>query len=132
VELLPFRLRLTRRHHRLATIVGAGIDTFWVPELPAPIQVVLAVRLLATADELEQEEPHQATNRVRDPRGEVVSEMSGELTVQAESARPEWLIGVSLGSVVQFEATEEGTYTLEHAIDDSSAQLPIHVVLGTP
>jgi hypothetical protein len=124
--------RYVEVHDNLGTIVGAGIDTFWVSELPTPIQVVLAVRLLATADELEQDESHRATNRIRDPRGDGVSEVSGDLTVEGASARPEWLAGIMLGTVVQFEATEEGTYTLEQAVDESSEQLPIHIVLGEP
>jgi len=33
---------------------------------------------------------------------------------------------------VQFEATEEGTYSLEHIVDDNSKRLPIHVVIGVP
>src|SRR6266542_868468 len=47
-------------------------------------------------------------------------------------ARPEWLAGIVLGTVVQFEATEEGTYSLEHIVDDNSKRLPIHVVIGVP
>ena len=119
-------------HDNLGTIIGAGIDTYWVPQLPAPLQVVIAVRLLATADELEQNEPHPVAHRIRDPRGDVVSEVAGEVSFQGASARPEWLAGIVLGTVVQFEATEEGTYSLEHIVDDSSKQLPIHVVIGVP
>jgi hypothetical protein len=84
------------------------------------------------AEELDPDQTHTATNRVRDPRGEVVSEMGGELKVGGESAQPEWLTGIMLASVVQFEATEEGAYTIEHAIDETSASLPIHIVHGPP
>ena len=124
--------RYVEVHDNLGTIIGAGIDTFWVPQLPAPIQVVLAVRLLAMAEELDPDQPHTATNRVRDPRGEVVSEVGGELKVGGESAQPEWLSGIMLVSVVQFEASEEGAYTIEHVIDEASASLPIHIVHGPP
>lgn len=124
--------RYVEVHDNLGTLVGAGIDTYWVPDLPTPIQVVLAVRLLAMAEELEPGVQHVAVNRVKDPRGEVMSEIRGEFSVAGESARPDWLAGIMLASVVQFEATEEGTYTIEHVVDQSSASLPIHVVHGMP
>jgi hypothetical protein len=119
-------------HDNLGTIVGAGIDTFWVPTLPATLQVILAVRLLAVAEELGAGEQHSSTNRVRDPRGDVLSEVNGEFTIDTEAARPEWLAGFIVGTVVQFEVAEEGTYTIEHAVGDASASLPIHVVHGLP
>jgi hypothetical protein len=34
--------------------------------------------------------------------------------------------------VVEFEATEEGTYMIEHSIDETSAAVPVHVVHGLP
>jgi uncharacterized protein DUF6941 len=124
--------RYVEVHDNLGTIIGAGIDTLWVPELPTQIQVILAVRLLAMVEELGPEQQHTAVNRVRDPRGEIMSEVGGEFAIGAEAARPEWLAGFIMGTVVQFEAIEEGTYTIEHVVDDASASLPIHVVLGYP
>jgi hypothetical protein len=35
-------------------------------------------------------------------------------------------------TVVIFEAAEEGTYTLEHVVDDASTSLPIHIIHGPP
>jgi hypothetical protein len=124
--------RYAEVHDNLGTIVGAGIDTFWVQELPSPIQVVLAVRLLAMAEELGPDQKHTATSRVRDPQGEPVSEVSGEFAIEVEAARPEWLAGFIVPGVVQFEATEEGTYMIEQEIDDASDSLPIHIVRGRP
>ncbi len=123
--------RYAEIHDNLATIVGGGIDTYWLPELPAPIQVVIAVRVLALAEEFDGRE-HAVANRVRDPHGELISEVIGQLAIAGEAARPEWLTGITLASVVQFDVTEEGTYTLEHVIDDVTAALPIHVVHGLP
>lgn len=123
--------RYVEVHDNLGTIVGAGIDTFWLVELPAPLQVVLAVRLLAMAEELGDVE-HTATNRVRDPRGEEVSEVGGTFKVGGESARPEWLTGIIVTTVIQFEVTEEGTYTIEHEVDEATSSLPIHIVHGLP
>jgi hypothetical protein len=124
--------RFVEVHDNLGTIVGAGIDTYWQQQLPAPIQVALAVRLLATPEELEAAEPHTAANRVRDPRGDLLGEVRGEVTFGGEAARPDWLVGITVPLVVQFEAAEEGTYTVELEFDDASQSLPIHVVLGAP
>lgn len=124
--------RFVEVHDNLGTIVGAGIDTFWVQELPAQIQLMLAIRLLGMVEELDPDIKHSVTNRIRDPQGEVVGEATGEMAVGGESARPEWLAGITLPFVVAFEATEEGTYAIEFSVDDASKSLPIHVVHGRP
>ena len=36
--------RYVEVHDNLGTIVGAGIDTYWIPELPTTMQVVLAIQ----------------------------------------------------------------------------------------
>lgn len=118
-------------HDNLGTIVGAGVDTFTVQQLPAPVQLVLAVRLLALAEELDGE-PHVTISRVRDPSGDLMSEVPGEIGFAAPEAQQEWLNGIMLPSVVQFEAPVEGTYMIEHSVDGSSNELPIHIVLGEP
>ena|ERR1035437_725493 len=123
--------RYVEVHDNLGTIIGAGIDTTWVPELPAPIAVVIAIRLLAMAEELDGSDEHITANRVRDPNGDVISELSFPFGFGGgESAKPEWLTGIMVSSLVQFEATEEGTYTIEHEVDGSTKAFPMHVVLG--
>jgi hypothetical protein len=125
--------RFVEVHDNLGTIIGAGIDTFWVPELPAPIQVILAIRLLAMADELDPDQKHTVTNRVRGPDGEVMNEGIAEFSVGAESPSKEWLTGIILPLVVQFQASEEGTYTIEFIVDDAPpGSQPIHVARGLP
>jgi hypothetical protein len=124
--------RFVEVHDNLATIVGGGIDTLWVPELPAPLQIVLCVRLTGTPEELTEDQQHKAVNRVRDPQGNVVSEISGEFAIGVESARPDWLVGISLPTAIQFEATEEGTYTIDHLVDDAEYSIPMHVAVGQP
>jgi hypothetical protein len=49
------------------------------------IRMASSVRLLAMADEL-TDEPHAGMTRVRDPRGEIVSELGGEIRVAGGSA----------------------------------------------
>ena len=124
--------RYVEVHDSLATIIGGGIDTYWLTELPSPLQVVLAVRALATAEELEAGETHRVRNVVRDPDGNQIGEMGGDLAIEGEAARPDFLVGITLPMVVQFEATQEGTFSIDVAIDDASRALPIHVVHGAP
>ena len=76
--------------------------------VPTAIQVVLAVRLLALPDEL-GEAGHTVVNRVRDPRGEVLGEASGDIVIGGEAARPGFLVGAMVPVAVAFEAAEEGT-----------------------
>ena len=89
------------------------------------------MRLLALPDEL-GEAGHTTVNRVRDPHGGVLGEASGEIVIGGEAARPDWLIGPIVPMAVGFEAAEEGTYTIEVAVDDAEKSLPIHVVIGAP
>lgn len=124
--------RFAEVHDNLATIVGGGIDTFWVQELPAQLQVPLCVRLTGLPEELTPEQQHVATNRVRGPNGEVISEISGEFAIGADGARPDWLVGISLPTLVQFEATAEGAHTIDHVVDGAEYSVPIHVVIGQP
>ncbi|HZQ81774.1 MAG TPA: hypothetical protein VFB25_07355 [Gaiellaceae bacterium] len=120
-------------HDNLGTIVGAGIDTYWLRELPSTIAVVVAVRLLATHEELDPEVAHSAINRVRDTRGDLVSEVGGEFRMEgSEGARQDWLTGIILSSVVQLEVAEEGSYTVEHEVDGNVKAFPIHVVNAPP
>ena len=128
--------RFAEVHDNLATIVGAGIDTFWLPSLPAPVQVGVAVRLLATADELGPDHHHTVRNIVRGPDGSPLSDLietfkAGSLE-EIANARPEWLNGIALVLMIMFDAAEAGTYTFEHIVDDSSKSIPLHVVHGVP
>jgi hypothetical protein len=123
--------RYVEVHDNLGTIIGAGIDTFWVPEIPSPIQVLLAIRLLALSDELDGR-PHAAVTRIRAPGGDVVSEVGGDVSIGAANAHAEWLNGIMVAGVVQFEASEAGTFMIEFEVDEASESLPLHVVHGLP
>src|SRR4051812_48778199 len=89
--------RFVEGHDNLATIVGAGIDTFWLPQDPRVVGVMFALRVTAMADELEGS-AHRMLERIRDPEGNVVHEMEGEFGAQAQGAveNPDWLQGISL------------------------------------
>jgi hypothetical protein len=124
--------RFVEVHDNLATIVGGGIDTFWMQKFPGNLQIMFALRLLAMHDELDRGSKHVVTNRIRNPKGTEIGTGTMELAVDGRSARPEWLIGIPLTFGVQFEVTEEGSYTVEFAVDDAERALPIHVVHGSP
>src|ERR1700712_3013078 len=124
--------RYVEVHDNLGSMIGAGIDTFWVPELPAPIQVMLAVRLTATAEELTVGVPHNLRTVVTDGQGEVVFEAEVEFEADADAAQTEWLNSMVMPSVVQFEATEAGTFQLEQSVDGHSQSIPLHVIEGAP
>ncbi len=124
--------RFAEVHDNLGTIIGAGIDTYWLPELPARVQVGLVVRLLAMVEELDPSVPRTITNRIFDPDGELIDEGSLQLAIGGQSARPEWLAGITLPFTAIFEASSEGTHTIETTIDDATKSLPIHIVHGLP
>jgi hypothetical protein len=124
--------RYVEVHDNLGSMIGAGIDTFWIPELPAPLQVMLAVRLTATGEELTPGIQHILRTLVTDPHGEVVFEAQMEFEADAEASQSEWLNSMVMPTVVQFEAAEGGTYQLEQSVDGNSQSIPLHVVEGTP
>ena len=124
--------RYVEVHDNLGTIIGAGIDTFWMSDLPAPVQIFLAIRLVGLPHEFDEDVKHAVTNRVRGPNGDVLTELRGEIAVAAESARPDWVAGVILPAVAQFEAVVEGTYMIEFDVAGVTSALPIHVVHGLP
>jgi hypothetical protein len=124
--------RYVEVHDNLGSMIGAGIDTFWIPEVPAPLQVMLAVRLTATADELSPGIQHLLRTVVTDAQGQVVFEAGMEFEANTEAAQTEWLNTLVLPSVVQFEVAEPGTYQLEQSVDADSKSIPLHVIVGEP
>jgi len=122
--------RYAEVHDNLGTIVGAGSDTWWVPEFPAGIEVALAIRLLAMADELGEDRQHTVRNIVSGPSGEVLSDLESSFAAAGPDVRTEWLNGIIVTMVVQFEAVAAGTYTFEHLVDGSSRSIPLHVASG--
>jgi hypothetical protein len=124
--------RYVEVHDNLGSMIGAGIDTFWVPELPAPIQVMLAVRLTATAEELAPGIEHVLRTVVIDGNGEIVFEAALEFEANADQAQSEWLNSMVMPSVVQFDALAPGTFQLEQSVDGNSQSIPLHVVEGAP
>jgi hypothetical protein len=124
--------RYVEVHDNLGTLVGAGIDTFWVPEVPAPLQLVCAVRLTATADELGADHQHHSRTVITGPDGDVVADIGGEFGIDTENPREDWLNGFVLPTAIAWEATAAGSYQLEHIVDGTSKSVALHVIVGAP
>lgn len=117
----------------LATIVGAGIDHTYAPTFPAPVRVVMAVRIVALPDEFGGDPPPTLRCVARDEEGTELANVGGALTVERpEGVRPDWLVGLHVPLLVQFLAPAEGTYTIEVSIAASTYPVPMHVVSTPP
>src|SRR6185437_6497287 len=81
--------RFVEVHDNLGTIVGAGVDTFWLPEMPGAVQLMLAIRLVGLPDEFTPDQRRRTATRIKGPDGETLSESIGEFAIGAQSARPD-------------------------------------------
>lgn len=120
-------------HDNLATIVGGGIDNFWLPVQPRIVQVMFAIRLTAMHEELTGG-THRIVNEIKGPDGQVMHHVEGELGTQAtgDVLNPDWLQGMVIPAGAQFQADQEGTYTVVHRLDGSEHSLPLHVHHSAP
>jgi Family of unknown function (DUF6941) len=116
----------------LGTIVGAGIDIFYVQDLPQPIAGMLAIRLTGTSDEFDPDVKHEIRSKLLKPSGEELGEIKGEFQAGGEDLQEDWLNPLLLPSGFQFVAEEEGTYTIEQHVDQAEKSIPIHVIKGLP
>jgi hypothetical protein len=121
--------RYVEANGNLATIVGAGIDTWQVAELPADLGTMVAARAVAA--------PADVTGQmvalhchVESPDGSSCRDvLDGSVgPVDLPDARQDWAIGVFFPIAVRWRAEVEGAYTLHLRIDESEHPLPLHVV----
>jgi hypothetical protein len=120
--------RYAEENGGLGTIVGAGIDTILVSNLPANIGLLIALRIVLGEGELEA--PHELTFTLRDPSMNEVATVSAQLEgFQPNPERePGWEVGNFLPTAHQFQVAELGTFTLEIQLDGRSQQtIPILV-----
>ena len=127
--------RYVEVHQNLATIVGAGIDRVWLPELPPPepVGILCAVRVVASHEEIDDEPPdepeHTLVNRVYDPSMKVISELTQPFALGG-TFEPQMEPAVILPIGVMFEPSEEGLHTIEIAADDRGFSVPFTVAIG--
>jgi len=99
-----------------ATLVGAGLDTFFAADFPVEVLVILAVRLVGSRDEMVG--AHDLAFRVHVPSMTVSEGLSGTFQLEPPPlAPPGWEIGAIFVTAQRVEATEEGPYGLEMLID---------------
>jgi hypothetical protein len=122
----------------VATIVGAGMDVLFQPQLPAPVGVMMAVRLAASAEEFEGGRTHTFTSRVltpdrspvRGPDGEEVPALEAEVGAQGPLRQlvPGWLVNPMIAVGVQWVAEVYGTYSVQVAVAGVEHLSPLHVL----
>jgi hypothetical protein len=116
----------------VATIVGAGIDTFYSLTFPVPIQAALTVQLRGQPDELG--ETHEISLRVLDANLELVGEPA-TISFEAEpnpDLEDGWEAGVLVAVNNQFVAETAGTYSIEIDVDGSHAKSVPFRILEQP
>jgi hypothetical protein len=118
-----------RQAHASGRSSHAGEETFWVDAFPAHLDVTLALRLDLSAGE---GRPLRHVKNVirRDPQGEVVAELSGEITPSPGDSEPETSGEPVLSALVTFEVPGPGTYVIEFHTEDASETVPVHVFEG--
>ena len=120
--------RFAEVHQGGATIVGAGCDVIPLPETPAAVQVLFAVRYVGAPDELDGQTAHVIGCRIFNPAGEMVGEQTGEVRAQVAQIVPGYVADLTIPTGVVVDAREFGSYGIEFLIDDHSLRVPIHVI----
>jgi hypothetical protein len=100
-----------------ATLVGAALDSIWLPELPGEVDLYLMLRVAAPPDEFD--EPHTLEVRV------VTPDRTEQQAIQVEFGpleRPALLHpgmegGLSVPAELGWQADAYGLYTLELYLD---------------
>lgn len=130
--------RYVEVHDNLATIIGGGIDRVAVPTMPspAPVQILCAVRIVASHDEVTEEPEHEPQHtlvcRVHDPSMALVSELPQPFGMSGQTADPTVEPAAILPVGVVFQPEEEGQSTIEIAVDDRAVSFPLIVIVGAP
>ena len=112
-----------------ATIVGAGQERFFLPQVPRPFGFMLAIRLVVPEHEFDT--PHQLTSRCLDPSMNVVGpQMQAEFGVTRTPNHQEGSDGTQVLAIGQrLMVNHFGIYTVEMSVDNRSAKsLMLHVL----
>ena len=116
-----------------ATIIGGGINLFFVGELPAPVGFMLAVKLSGPPQDWEGQ--FRLGFKILDTTATAIREEEFEIGGQfgPELFPGPWERGGILATAHQFEVSEAGPYSLEILIDDEPKHsVPFFVHLGPP
>lgn len=112
----------------LATIIGAGIDTFTVLELPVDLQVLLAVRLVGPSVDFQPDRQHELVGRVLDTQMNEISQLTSTFNALPNPTHlAGWEQATIFGVVHQFRADTAGAYTIDLAVDGQGHTVPLIV-----
>ena len=115
-----------------ATIVGAGADIAFVPELPTAVQLLFAVRYVGAPEEVESDTSHPIACRIFSPAGDLLGEQTSNLTAHATQLVPGFVAELVVPTAVVLNAQEFGSYGFEFRIDKSDLRVPVHIVRPPP
>jgi hypothetical protein len=114
-----------------ATIVGAGVDTYWVDDFPAHIEVLLAVRIVGLPDELRQQT--DLLVRMLDPDMSELGRLEGSFTGEPGPGHYEgWEIQAIEPLAVRFEALVQGAYTVDLQLGGKGRTVTVMIAQGPP
>jgi hypothetical protein len=116
-----------------ATIVGGGIDAMTVPVVPAPVQVMVAVRLVGQEGEVQGTMQHRITANVLNPAMEQITPpFEATFTAQRGPQHPPgWEASAIIPMMHRFLAETEGAYTINIAVDGKSQTVTFVVHVGS-
>lgn len=102
-----------------ATIVGAGIDSVWTPEVPADVGVFLIMRIAGPSYEFE--EAHTLAVKLIDPERdeqEVLTAGFGPVHELPPQHHPGLDTGILVPAAIGWPAEHFGLYTLDIVLDE--------------
>jgi hypothetical protein len=113
-----------------ATIVGAGIDSFWPGEVPSDIGLFLMIRIVGPQDEFEEE--HRLEVRLVTPESDEQQILEARFQAPPGTRNPLAVPGMETGMLVPagiaFRAEDYGFHTLELYLDDQRVRsIPVNV-----
>jgi hypothetical protein len=120
--------RYAETNSGLATLVGAGIDTFFPGQFPAQIALPLTIQFRGRPEEIDG--PHEITLRILDSEMTQIGQGAVAIDSQPNPNRVEgWEAGLLVTLVGQAAAAAPGTYSIEIAWDgDHKKSVPFRVV----
>jgi hypothetical protein len=120
--------RYSEVNNGLATIIGAGIDTFGVAAIPSPLLINLTIRLAGMADA----DQHQMSVQVLDPDLAELGRLTAPFTVAGNPlAPPGWESAVVMPVQIQVTVSRAGSHAIHIECDGSSRTLAFRVFEAT-
>lgn len=102
-----------------AALFGAGLDSIWLPEIPADVGTFLMMRISGPTYEFEQE--HTLAVKLIDPQSgehELLVAGFGPIDEPPQHLHPGLDPGILIPAAIGWRAEHFGLYTLEVFIDD--------------